>query len=63
MLRLNWEYVNYLVKPHIENPSKRIANVSLTEDEDGIITLVVHFAPVAENIPPQKTPYAEGSIN
>lgn len=59
---MDWNYVNYLVKPHIENPSNKVVNVNLTEDEEGIITVVVRIAPKVENIPPQRTPYAEGGV-
>ena len=60
---MNWDYVNYLAKPYVENPSKKIVNVNLTEDEDGIITLVIQFAPKIQSAPLQTTTYAEGRIH
>lgn len=58
---MTWNEVEHIVKPHIENPGERIANVSISEDDMGIITLVVHFAPVTEGVQ-KEFEYSEGRI-
>lgn len=62
MKNLNWEYVNYLVKPYLEDPSMKVVNINVAEDENGIITVVAHIAPVVEVEPQQRTVYAEGRL-
>lgn len=62
MKELSWNYVNYVVKPYLDNPEMKVVNVNISEDENGITTLVVHIAPVIEKKPEQTVPYAEGKL-
>lgn len=58
---MTWETVEHVTRPYIENPAMRIVNVSMSEDESGIVTFVIHFAPVNEDAQ-KEGQYAEGSI-
>ena len=59
---MDWNYVTYLARPYIENPSMKVVNANISQDENGIVTIVVHIAPVVEQEPQPKEVYAEGRL-